>query len=236
MAASQTKKTMEHRVRDVFRRCLFSFFLASVSLGLVSSTGCLAFVANFVRVIKGNDSPAEFDEFKDKKVAVLAITPAGYNADASGIIMSSHVHALLATNVKKIQMVNQEEVSRIISDFAANEREMSLIGKRLGADYLIAVEVKNLKLKDGQTLYRGSSTSTVSVYKVEDGSSPVFQKVLPDFIFPTTGFPITDTDEATFQRFYLAEVAQRMARHFYPYDPSVDVAKDASVASLQTLR
>ena len=203
---------------------------------MISSSGCLAFVANMVRVIKGTDAPAEFDDLKEKKVAVIASTPAGYNADASAIIMSSHVHTLLATNVRKIQVVNQEEVNRIISDLPASEQGMALIGSRLGADYVVSVEIANLKLRDGQTLYKGSSTTTLTVYKVSEGNNAVYRKVFPDFNFPVMGMPITDIDEATFQRFYLAEVAQRVARTFYAYDPSVDVAKEASVASISSFR
>jgi hypothetical protein len=200
------------------------------------NTGCIAFMANMVRVIKGNDAPAEFDELKEKRVAVIASTPAGLNADASGIIIASHVHTLIATNVKKVQMVNQEEVSRIISDQPASQREMSVLGSRLGADFLVLVNLDNLRLREGQTLYKGSSNMSVTVYNIEKGSSPVFRKSFPEVIYPQTGMPVTDVDEATFQRFYLAEVASRAARIFYPYDPSVDFAKDAAVASLQSMR
>lgn len=210
--------------------------LLILSATLSCNTGCLAFVANMVRVIKGTDAPAEFDDLKEKKVAVIASSPAGFNADASAIIMSTHVHTLLATNVKKIQMVNQEEVNRIINDLPASEQGMALIGSRLSADYVISVEIANLKLRDGQTLYKGSSTTTLTVYKASEGSHSVYRKVFPDFVFPATGMPVTDIDEATFQRFYLAEVAQRVARTFYAYDPSVDVAKEASVASISSFR
>ena len=75
-----------------------------------------------------------------------------------------------------------------------------------------------------------------SVYEVSNGRSPVFRKSLTDLGFPQPGVPSTDSDEATFQRFYLAEVARRRARVFYPYDPSVDVAADASSASLDSMQ
>ncbi len=200
------------------------------------NSGCVTFMANMVKVIKGTDSPAEFDKLKEKKVAVIVSTPAGLNKDASGIIMSTYVHTLLATHVHKVKMVNQDEVTRIINDMPASQSDLSMIGSRLSADYIVAINISNLKLKDGQTLYKGSSTTDVSVYEVANGSSPVFRKSLPDFVFPQTGVSITDTDEATFQRFYLAEVARRLARVFYPYDPSVDVAADASSASLDSMQ
>jgi hypothetical protein len=201
---------------------------------LVCNSGCIAFMANMVRVIKGTDAPAEFDELIGKKVAVVASTPAGLNADATGIIVSSHVHALLAAHVKKVHMISQEEVSRIINDEPAGKREMATLGKRMGADFVVFVEVADLKLRDGQTLFKGSSNSSVVVFKITEGNGTVYRKTLSDFVFPQTGVPVTDVDEATFHRFYLAEVAQRLARSFYPYDPTVDVAKDASIVSLQS--
>jgi hypothetical protein len=199
---------------------------------LMSNTGCVGFLANMIRVVKGTDAPAEFDDLKDKKVAVIASTESGLNADATGIIVSNYVHALLATNVKKIQMVNQEEVGRIINDMPIGEQQMATIGSRLNADYVVSVDVQNLKLHEGKTLYKGRSSTTLTVYKVGEGSSPVFRKLLPEFVYPQTGVPITDVDEATFRQFYLAEISQRVARVFYPFDPTVDVAKDAAVASL----
>ena len=116
----------------------------------MSNAGCVAFLANFIKVVRGTDAPAEFDQLKDKKVAVIATTPAGLNADATGIIVSNYVHALLATKVKKIQMVNQEEVNRIITDMPSGEQQMSAIGSRLGADYVVAVDIDKLKLHEGK--------------------------------------------------------------------------------------
>jgi hypothetical protein len=236
MAASIEAKAPPIKAAISNQRQLLIIAHLLLSFVLVSSSGCISFMANMVRVIKGTDLPAEYDEFQNKKVAVVASTPAGINSDATGIIMSSQVHALLATNVKKIQMINQEEVARIINDLPADKRDMTLLGKRMGADYIVVVDVQDLKLRDGQTLFKGTSNTTVSVYKIGEGTGADFRKSLNDFVFPSTGVPVTDLDEATFHRFYLSEVAQRVARSFYPYDPSVDVAKDASVASIQSFR
>lgn len=237
MAASNRTNVRQKEIVTPTRTLVFKLVIfVFLSTTLLSSSGCLSFAANVIRVIKGTDTPAEFDEFKEKKVAVVVSTSAGLNADASGIIMANHVHALLATHVKKIQMVNQEEISRIISDLPANEQGMSLIGSRVGADYVVAIDVANLKLRDGPTLYKGTSTTNVTVHNVSEGGSPVFRKAFPDFVFPSMGVPVTDSDEATFQRFYLSEIAQRVGRIFYPYDPSIDVAKDASSASIQSFR
>ena len=203
---------------------------------MICNAGCVTYLANFINVIRGNDNPAEFDELKEKKVAVVASTESGFDADASGILMSRHVHALLARNVKKVEMINSEEVDRIINDQPSGDRDMSVIGRRLGADYVILVDLENLRLRDGQTLYKGRCNATVTAYKVSEGERPVFRKILPEFVYPQSGAPVTDFDEATFQRVYLSELATRVARIFYPFDPSIDVAKDAAISSIDAFR
>jgi len=193
-------------------------------------------MANAIYIVRGIDAPAEFDDLKDKKVAVVVSTSAGLNSDASGILISRHISELLARNVKKVEMVNPEEVDRIINDQPLGDRSISEIGSRLRADYVVFVDIANLKLRDGQTLFKGRSNTSVTAFKISDGERPVFKKTFPEFVYPQHGAPVTDFDEATFQRIYLAELALRIARTFYPYDPSIDVAKDAAVSSLGALQ
>jgi len=203
----------------------------SACLLVVTTAGC-GLMANAIYIVKGVDAPAEFDELKDKKVAVVVSTNAGLNADASSILMSRHINELLAKNVKKIEMINPEEVDRIINDQPIANRSIPIIGSRLRADYVVLAEVSNLKLREGQTLFKGRSNVTLSAYKVSEGDRAVFRKSFPEFVYPQHGAPVTDFDEVTFQRIYLSELALRVARTFYPYDPSIDVAKDAAVSSL----
>ena len=227
----QSRQILSKYVSVISRICLV--FLACFAVGTISGCGLLA---NAIYIVKGIDAPAEFDDLKDKKVAVVVSTSAGLNADASGILMSRHINELLARNVKKVEMVNPEEVDRIINDQPLGDRSISEIGSRLRADYVVFVDIANLKLRDGQTLYKGRSNTSVTAYKVSDGERPVFKKTFPEFVYPQHGAPVTDFDEATFQRIYLAELALRIARTFYPYDPSIDVAKDAAVSSLGALQ
>ena len=197
---------------------LFSRFclLSLICLAVTTATGC-GLLANAMYIVKGVDLPAEFDELKEHKVAVIVSTEAGLNNDASAILVSRHVSELLARNVKKIEMINPDEVDRIITDQPIGDRSLSVIGSRVRADYVVFVEVANLKLKDGQTLFRGRSNATVSAHKVADGDRPVFKKSFPEFIYPQNGAPVTDFDEAQFKRIYLSELSMRIARTFYPF-------------------
>ncbi len=208
-----------------------AILLAVVGLLCASSTGC-SLLGNAMYIIKGNDAPAEFDELKEKRVAVVVSTEKGLNADASAILMSRHISELFAQSIKKVDVVNPEEVDRIINDQAASERSIPAIGSRLRADYVVLVELTNLKFRDGQTLYKGRCNASVAAYKVSEGDRAVFKKTFPQFVYPQNGAPVSDFDEVSFQRIYLSELSLRVARTFYPFDPSIDVAKDAAVSSL----
>lgn len=228
---SQSRQILSRKDSVILRVCIVS--LACFAVATISGCGLMA---NAIYIVKGIDAPAEFDDLKDKRVAVIVSTSAGLNADASGILMSRHINELLARNVKKIEMVNPEEVDHIISDQPLDDRSISVIGSRLRVDYVLLVDVANLKLRDGQTLFKGRSNTSVTAYKVSEGERAVFKKSFPEFVYPQHGAPVTDFDEATFQRIYLSELALRVARTFYPYDPSIDVAKDAAVSSLGALQ
>lgn len=235
MAASNQVGSRSQRLKHMYTTIMVNVTIVC-TLGLsflviATNSGC-AFMANAMYVIKGVDAPAEFDDLKEKKVAVVVSTAAGLNADASGILMSRHINELLSSHVKKVAMVNPEEVDRIINDQPIGDRSIPVIGGRLRADYVLLVEVSDLKLRDGQTLFKGRSNASVTAYKVLEGDRPVFKKSFPEFIYPQHGAPVTDFDEATFQRIYLSELSSRIARTFYPFDPSIDVAKDAAVSSL----
>lgn len=180
-------------------------------------------------VLKGDDNPAEFDDLKEKRVAVAVSTEEGFGGDAAGVLVARHISSLLANNVKKIQMVNQEEVDRIIGDQSAPAQNMHLIASRVKADYIIYVNLENLRLKEGKTLYKGRCEATVSVFQPNVSNGPVFTKRLPEFVYPGVGAPITDFNEAEFQRVYLTVLSTRIGRLFYPYDRGSDVAMDATI-------
>jgi hypothetical protein len=101
------------------------------------------------------------------------------------------------------------------------------LGSQLQADYVLAIDLQNLELKEGATLYRGRCDCSIAVYKVAEGDRAVFRKQIPPLVFPTAGVPVTDMDEAKFQGMYLTMLANRVARVFHPYDASSDVAIDA---------
>ncbi len=211
---------------------LFVFCLM-VLMPIVSSTGCVRLASNLIYVFKGRDTPAEFNSLIEKKVAVIVSTSAGYHTDASSIVLARQVNAALATNVKKIKVVDAEDVDRVLHDQPHSDIDFGRLSRQLGVDYVIAIDVKNLQLHEGATLYRGRCECSLAVYKSDEGNQPVFRKQLRELVYPTTGIPVTEFEEAKFQGVYLAKLSQRIGRVFYPYDPTEDVASDAAAFSIE---
>ncbi|AMV33863.1 hypothetical protein VN12_17170 [Pirellula sp. SH-Sr6A] len=204
--------------------CLFSLLC-------ITTTGCVRLASNLLYAIKGRNNPAEFEGLEEKKVAVLVSNNGVHTSDASSLVLARNINLLLQNKVKKVRMISQDEVDRMIQDQQLGKVDPIQVGERLGADFVIDIDVSDLKLYDGKTLYKGQCSASVTTYKCKDGREIVFRKLHPEFIYPKTGAPVTDMDEATFRRVYLMTLAERVSRSFYPYDPATDVARDAAISS-----
>jgi len=90
--------------------------------------------------------------------------------------------------------------------------------------------MNRLKLREGQTLFRGTSDLSVAVYDMSKSGKVVFRKKHSDFAYPDMGgMPATETDETKFRRIYLLHVAENLAHYFCGEDPGSDVARDATI-------
>ena len=103
------------------------------------------------------------------------------------------------------------------------------IGRGVKADKVLAIEMTNLRLQDGATLYRGRATVTVTVYNVKTGEVE-FRKHLDEFTYPeTAGQYTSETTETKFRSLYLSVLGSRIGRFFHGYDYSDTVAMDATI-------
>ncbi|MCA9194162.1 MAG: hypothetical protein KDB03_20475 [Planctomycetales bacterium] len=200
-----------------------------VSIALLPLSGCVSFAANLLRAVYGNERPAEFDGLQEKKVAIVCSTDHGFASNATSAMLMRHIQANLNNNVKEIQLIRPDEVEQWLETHAAAGGDVLEAGKGVGADLVLAVDVVNMSLNDGPTLFRGKADISVSVYDVADGDKLLFERQFPDFAFPNSGgAPVTDTSEAKFRGMFLSVVAQKISGLFYPVDPTTDYALDAT--------
>jgi hypothetical protein len=197
-----------------------------------TTAGCTRLMTLGALLVYGTELPADFKDLQGKRVAVAVVTPNGIQNDASGAILSRQLNALLAANVKKISMVEAQEVEQVARDFPSGSIDMVKLGQRLDAEYVVAVQLSDLQLHDGPTLYQGRCKCSVSVYKVLEGATPVFAKDHSSFKAPESGIPKSAMDEAKFQGVYLGLLAKFIAMNFHPHERGADVAIDAAFHSL----
>jgi hypothetical protein len=203
-----------------------------LAAGGVATTqiGCIPFVANVIHAVKGDDLPAEYPGLKDKKVALITITDTSqYSDDVSARMLTRYVSEILQTEVKNLKMIREDEVDKWRDTQGYNDIDYVSLGRGVKADKVIAIEMTNLRLRDGQTMYRGHADVTVIVHNVADGSLE-FRRTLDDYTYPATAaIPVTESSEDRFRRIFLNMMARRIARYFHPYDFRDTVATDAEI-------
>jgi hypothetical protein len=204
--------------------------LSLAAIVVLSQAGCLGLAANLVNVVKGHTVKAEFPGLEDKRVAVVTITDSSqYSDDASARILSRRVSEILQSEVKKIEIVREDEVQQWRDRNGWDAIEFIDIGRGVKADKVVAIEMTNLRLRDGATLYRGRATVTTTVYDVKTGSAE-FRRHLDEFTYPeTAGQYTSETTETRFRTLYLSVLASRLGRFFHSYDYSDTVAMDATI-------
>lgn len=199
---------------------------------LATNTGCISLFANLMHAIHGNNTPAEYEGLREQRVAVICNTDEGFRSSAVNSILVNNLHAALSMYVEDIEIVRQSEVEQWVDVHGITDSNYVDIGKGVKADKVLAVEVGNLTLKNGQTLYRGQSDITVTVYDVNAGGSIRYRKQIPEFSFPQSGGkPITETSENKFRSQYLSVVTRKISSLFYPVDVTRDYALDATISS-----
>jgi len=227
---------MFHQVQQTYSqptksRMYVSAFIGLLLLSTVGSTGCVSLMANIMHIIHGRDVPAPFDKLEGKRVAVVVNSESGMN-DMPVVILGRNIREIMSAKVKDIELVPQSQVERWANEQDWENVDYEAIGKGVKADYVVAVELIGLQLKDGDTLYRGRCDCYTTVYEVGKGNKPAYRAPsMQNFSFPSqAGQPVTGTDENSFRRQFLSVVAKRVARNFHPYNPDEDIAADAEAA------
>ncbi len=67
------------------------------------------------------------------------------------------------------------------------------------------------------------------VVDVSKGKVPIFERNLPQSIFPpNAAIPAGEKPEAQFRRNFVDHLARQIAQYFYDHDPTVDFASDST--------
>ena len=193
-------------------------------LPLLSGCSTLLTVAYLVQPA---DMPAEFTGLKGKHVAVVCrpIVELEFSDAGSARELATLIDAQLEKNVRKIDIVGQQEVARWLDEHSWVDYQT--LGKSLDADFVVGIDLERFRLHEGSTLYRGRATATVRVYDVAKGDM-AFEKRIDDFAFPAnSAIPATDRSETEFRAMFLQMLSQKISRLFHAYESRETFAEES---------
>jgi hypothetical protein len=202
--------------------------LAFAGILMTIATGCNV-LATAMYVIQGANNPAEFDGLKGKRVAVICrpVTSLHYRDSSVSRDLAKQVSLLLQKHVNKISLIDQREVFEWADE--NNWEDYVDIGKALGADMVVGLDLEEFSLYQGQTLYQGKANLKIVVCEVAKGKEPVFEQNIPQAIYPpNSAIPAGEKPEAQFRRKFVEYLGRQIAQHFYDHDATNDFANDST--------
>ena len=204
--------------------------LALVTGLLISSAGCLHQVLATGMYLwqGGNMVEADCEALEGKRVVVVCRPPASNEYRHAGAAqgISRRLSELLATNVKRIDVVDPREVDNWIDE--SDWGDFTELAHAVKADMVVHVEMDHFELFKGKTLYQGNADVTVSVYDMQDKGKLVWERHLGEVLYPVnSGIPAQDKPVQQFEREFVDIVATRIAENFYKHDANSAFAVDA---------
>ena len=204
--------------------CRLAATVAALLLPLLSGCSTLLTVAYLVQPA---DVPAEFAGLKGKHVAVVCrpIVELEFSDAGSSRELASLVDGQLKQNVRKINVIGQQEVARWLDE--NSWVDYPTLGKALDADYVVGIDLEEFRLHEGSTLYRGRATAALRVFDVTTGEI-AFEKRIDDFSFPAdSAIPATDRTEAQFRGLFLQMLSRKISRCFHAYESRETFAEES---------
>ncbi len=193
---------------------------------LLLSTGCSA-LATAMWVTGAYKNQAEFPIEKEKKVAVVArpMVSLTYRDAHVDTDLARRVRAILARELPKVHLIEQQKVERWLDE--NSWENYTDVGKALGADYVIGIDIEEFGLYKGQTVYQGTASLFVQAYDCATGNR-VYEKRLSHIQYPPNSVvPTSEVLEPDFRREFVTVLSEFAARPFHAWDPNEDVALDA---------
>ena len=202
---------------------------ATLVLGVMAASlgGCQSLLFTAAYLIRGTDDPAECNKLREKRVAVvcrpvvsLKYTSARVNQD-----LAQQVAALLREKVRKIKMIDQRKVAEWMDENRWDE--YTEVGRAVGADIVVGIDLEQFELYESQTLYKGRAITEIKAFDCHTGKA-IFTKPPTNLVYPPhREVQTSDMQESDFRRQFVSILAEQIARHFYAHDPYEDVGLDS---------
>src|SRR5262245_54504414 len=200
------------------RRFGSPWLIVLAALSVISPAGC-GWISLMMYNINPNDTPAACNELRDKRVVIVCrpVVELQFADSAVPRELTRQVGALLQQKVRKIEIVDDREVSQWMDEHSW--RKYTDVGKALKADMVVGIHLERFTLEQGPTLLQGNAALHVGVYDLSDGGKQVFEKSVPRILYPPhTPIPSSERSEPEFRRLFIGVLAEQIGRQFYAYD------------------
>lgn len=211
---------MERRINLIAFSLLLALFCAT-------SGGCSVF-SQMNYWLYGYKVDAKFAGLEKKRVAVVCVSAdqVGPSGEASSI--ANAVTTILARELKDTTFIKQPQIADWMDKNDWDQVDYCDVGRGVRADLVIAIDLKQFTLKEGQTLLRGRGQSTVNVHDVKK-NEVVYGPTDKNIVFPENGGKHVTENEGSFRKQFIFQLASQIAHDFYAYDRVEDFAKDSVV-------
>lgn len=179
--------------------------------------------------------PAGYEGLEESTVAIVTMTNSShYSDDTAARLLSRMVGDILIKeikNKKKFSLVREDKIEQWRDTHGWESMDYQAMGRDVKADKVVSIELTDLTLRQGKTLFRGNANATIAVVDVASGKI-VYRRSIDEFAFPVNaGQHTSETTEARFRKLYLSMLAKQIARSFHPWDLNEDFALDGTIAS-----
>jgi hypothetical protein len=172
---------------------------------------------------------------KDKEVKVVVLSYAGLETRPEFLRADRDLSNVLVRQLRDGFKYNGEKVlvatPQKVEDFKNNHpnwhsMDLTEIGKRFGADYVIYLEINKLSLYENGSsnmLYRGRAEISVSLVNVNDADEGALQKEFT-CTYPSEASYATPSDKnpMAFRAEFYEHVAKKLAWHFTSHPTQAD--------------
>jgi hypothetical protein len=220
-------------------RYLLSVLL--LGLAILPAVGCTALLTTVAIMFWGDDIDAEYAGLKGKEVAVVCRPPTDlkYQDSHVGKDLARELSRLLKEKVKNIKIVDPHKAERWADEH--NWDEYQELGKAVGAEMVVGIDLDHFEMYSGQTMYQGKANLSIHVYQCKwdakakkkadkDGklpSDPDFEKALIQVVYPRNNFIQTsEMPEPMFRSQFIKAIADKIGQCFYAHDKAEDFAPD----------
>lgn len=180
--------------------------------------GCSA-LATALWITGQGDVKPEFADLKDKKVAIVArpVVNLSYRDAHVDKELARRIYAVLVQRVPKAQWIDPQKVEAWMDEH--DWEEFVEVGRGVGADRVIGVEIEDFRLYKGQTVYQGVATLQVAVFDCASNQK-LYEKRLAQISYPPNSvIPTSELPESDFRKEFVSVLASAVARLFHSYDP-----------------